>query len=127
MDSKHNEEPWLAHLNKEYLSCEEGSVEHDIASIMKDMLLSGDSKNATPTAAHRINTYYWDRNLDSGPLFRFQREEGTFDFLYLIYEIIIEGIAPFLPYSDSRHDALVQLVIELYRFPPRPVKAWNVR
>lgn len=127
MDTKYKE-PWLTHLDKEYLSCEEGAVEHDIVLIMKDMLLPDDSGNAALTAAQRINTYYWDRNLDSGPLFRFQREEeGTFDFLTFIYDIIIAGIAPFVPYSDSRHDALVQLVIELYRLPPKPVKAWNVR
>jgi hypothetical protein len=62
-----NKEQWLAYFNK-YLSCEEGSVEHDIALIMKDMLLSDDNENAALTAANRINTYYWDRNLDSGPL-----------------------------------------------------------
>lgn len=123
-----NEKTWLAHLDKKYLSCEEDSVEHDIALIMKDMLLSNDRENASLTAAHQINTYYWDRNLDSGPLFRFQNEEERVsDFLTFIYDIIISGIAPFVPYYDSRHDTLVKLVIELYRLPPRTVKAWNVR
>lgn len=38
------------------------------------MLLSGDSDSPARTAAQEINIYYWDRNLESGALFKFQKE-----------------------------------------------------
>lgn len=45
--------------------------------IIQDMLLSGepDNNNAAHAAVHQIDTYYWDRNLDSDPLraFGFRR------------------------------------------------------
>lgn len=123
-----NKEPWLAHLDKEYLFCEEGTVEQDLASIIKDMLLSSesDSDNAAPTAARGINTYYWDRNLDSGPLFKFQRDDiGFFDFLSFLYHVIVR-VPCFIPYNGSKQNTLVQLLLEIHKLPPSPIRAWNV-
>lgn len=39
--SSDSKEPWLALFDEEYFCLEKGTVEHDVASILKDMLLSG--------------------------------------------------------------------------------------
>lgn len=125
-ETVNSQEPWLALFDEEYFFCEKGTVEHDVASILKDMLLSTDMNNAAQTAAHQLNTYYWERNNESGPFFRWGNEKETFfDFVSFLYDIIVR-VTPFVPYNDARQDVIVQLVLELRNLPPNPVKAWNV-
>ena len=121
-------EPWLAHFEEEkYLSCPKGTVEHDLALIIKGMLLSDTGiDDAARTAAHQINAYYWARNLDSGPQFQYGIEdEPSYDFLSLLYSMIVR-MAPFVSYSGNKQDKLVGLFLELHKVPRNPVKVWNV-
>jgi hypothetical protein len=121
-----NKEPWLALFEKEYFFCEKGTVEHDVAAMLKDMLLSTDMSNAARTTAYQLNTYYWERNDASGPHFRWGNEKETFpDFISFLYDIMFR-VTPFLSYNDPRQDVIVQLFLELRNLPPNPVKAWNV-
>jgi hypothetical protein len=115
---------WLAHFEKEYL-LEKGTVEHETTLIIKDMLLSSDSYEiAARTAAQQIDDYHWERNSDSGTLFRFQ-DEGFYSLIYFLYHIIFET-ATLLPYNDSRQDLLVQLVIELPKCSSRSINGQSV-
>ncbi|EZF31435.1 hypothetical protein H109_04705 [Trichophyton interdigitale MR816] len=117
------EEPWLTKLHDEWISSngsEEGVVEHDFAIIIKDLLLG---KFSPVDAAKIIDTYYWDRNLDSGPLFKYH-PEGVGGVEAALYEIILDA-AQLLSYKDPRQDTLAQVVLELHRIPPKPTKRWN--
>lgn len=121
-------QPWMAHLYQEFTYCEKGTVEHDIASIIQGMLLSGggsNGDNAACTVAHQINSYYWDRNLDSGPLFQFQGDNAFPDVLSVVYTVILD-VAPLIHYNGVKQEVLVQLLLELRKIPPKLVKAWNV-
>lgn len=114
--------PWLAYLDEEYTSCEEGTLEHDLAVIIRNLLLSNDD---AAQAAQRIDAYYWQKNLDSGPLFKFQKDWGILDFLEFVYEIVLD-MALRLPHDDNfRQDALVQFIVELRRIPPKSFTRWN--
>ncbi|KAK2813483.1 hypothetical protein FQN49_008306, partial [Arthroderma sp. PD_2] len=118
-----DQEPWLVELNKEWISCdgcEKGIVEYDFGVIIKDLLLH---RCSAADAAKKIDAYYWDRNLDSGPLFKYH-PDGVGDVENILYEIVLD-MAQRLSYKDARPDDLVRLVIELRKIPPRPVKAWN--
>lgn len=118
------EEPWQALLYKEYTFCEKGSMEYDLGSMIKDLLLSND-EDAAQATAHRVDAYYWEKNLDSGPLFVYQKDDPLFGFLSFFYQLIIDMVEQ-LRYDDSRQDKLVQLVIELSKIPPKPFTRWNV-
>ncbi|EGD96066.1 hypothetical protein TESG_03526 [Trichophyton tonsurans CBS 112818] len=113
----------LTKLHDEWISSngsEEGVVEHDFAIIIKDLLLG---KFSPVDAAKIIDTYYWDRNLDSGPLFKYH-PEGVGGVEGALYEIMLDA-AQLLSYKDSRQDMLAQVVLELHRIPPKPTKRWN--
>ncbi|DAA77669.1 TPA_exp: Uncharacterized protein A8136_6215 [Trichophyton benhamiae CBS 112371] len=117
------EEPWLIKLHDEWISSngsEEGVVEHDFALIIKDLLLA----TICPVDAARvIDTYYWDRNLDSGPLFKYH-PDGVGGVEGALYEIILDAVE-LLSYKDNRQEDLAHLVLELHRIPPKPFKRWN--
>lgn len=118
------EEPWLIKLHNEWISSngsEEGAVEHDFALIIKHLLLG----TICPVDAARvIDTYYWDRNLDSGPLFKYH-PDGVGGVEGALYEIILDAVE-LLSYNDNRQEDLAHLVLELHRIPPKPFKRWNV-
>lgn len=119
-----SQELWLAYLNKEYLLFEGGLVEHDMSSIVKQMLLSEDQDNIARTAAHEIDDY-WHRHLKTDT-FNFQKEEPSFfDFHTCLYNIILE-LPRFVPYNDPKQDTLVQLLVELRRLPSRSDPPSNV-
>lgn len=126
-------EPWRTLLYEEYLFCEKGTVEHDIVPIIKDLLSSDDDdgddiNTAARTAAHLIDTYYWDRNLESGTQFRFQIEKDPYhDVQEVLYNAILY-VVPLLHYARDakRQEKLVQLIGELRKIPPRPVKIRGV-
>lgn len=126
-------EPWMTFLYEEYLFCEKGTVEHDIVSIIKDLLSSdGDSEDdintAASAAAHQIDTYYRDRNLESGTQFRFPIEKDSYhDVQEVLYNAILY-VVPLLHYARDakRQEKLVQLIGELRRIAPRPVKIRGV-
>ena len=125
-EAVNSKEPWLTFFDKEYFCCEKGTVEHDVASILKNMLLSTDVNNAAHTAAYQLNTYYWERNNESGPFFQWGNEKEPFpDFISFLYDIIVR-VTPFLSYNDASQNVIVQLVLELRNLPPNSVKAWNV-
>lgn len=120
-------EPWKAYLNEGLLRCNNGTVEHDMGTILQNLLLSR-SKNegSASIAAHQIDNYYWERNLDSGPFFNWDGRLETYaDPIDVIYTAIV-GMAPKIHYNDERQDILVQLLAEFRGIPPKPYKAWNV-
>ena len=49
-----SEEAWLAYLAKEYLRFDQGSVEHDISSIIKQLLVQVEKDQSNLDAATRI-------------------------------------------------------------------------
>ncbi|KAK2753931.1 hypothetical protein FQN54_007290 [Arachnomyces sp. PD_36] len=125
MSTETNKERWLALLEEEYFCLKKDTVEFDVATMLKDMLLSVDLNNAVHTTAQQLNTYYWERNNAKGPFFSWGNMEETFpDFVSFLYDIIVR-LTPLISYNDPRQDVILQLVLELRRLPPNPVKAWN--
>ncbi|KAM5457591.1 hypothetical protein MaudCBS49596_000788 [Microsporum audouinii] len=116
------EEPWLVELHKEWISSKgcEGVVEYDFAVIIKDLLLQ---KFRPADAAKKVDTYYWGKNLDSGPLFKYH-PDGVGGVEAALYEIVFD-MAQLLSYKDTRQDILAQFILELHRIPPKPIKSWN--
>lgn len=133
-ETVNNKEPWLALFEKEYLCFERGTVEHDVASMLKDLLSDTNDDDddddaaaaAAHTTAHQLNSYYWERNNASGPFFRWGNERDTFpNFVTFLFDIMVR-VTLFIPYNDGRQNAILQLVRELRDLPPNPVKAWDV-
>lgn len=123
-------ESWMALLYQKFIFCEKGTVEHDIVSIIQDLLSSDsdDINTAARTAAHQIDTYYWDRNLESGTQFRFQIEKDPYNDVQEVLFNAILYVVPLLHYAQDakKQNKLVQLIEELRRIPPRPVKIQGV-
>lgn len=77
----------------------------------------------TQSAAHDIDTYYWDRiSEEYGTLFKFQKKEiGFVDFHNCLYTIVLE-LPQFLCYDDLKQDTLVQRLLELQQVSSQPDK-----
>ncbi|KAK2765316.1 hypothetical protein FQN54_008160 [Arachnomyces sp. PD_36] len=117
-------ERWLS-LFEENIRYEKGTVQHDVASIIKDMLLSNQSNNTVRATAYQLNTYYWERNNENGPFFTWAKTgESVPGYISFIIDMIV-GPTPFIPYDDPKQDLLVQLILELRNLPRNPVKAWD--
>jgi hypothetical protein len=97
-------DPWLAFLDEEIINSEkEYTLNPNIVVIIKDLLLANNDM-AAANAARRIGTYYTDKD----------RLDDLDNLYYFVFDL-----APFVPYNDSRQDALVKLILELHRLLPQ--------
>lgn len=113
----------LAYLDEEISESYEGAGTYELAKILKRLLAEND---ITPQeAAHQIDAFYEDDFLPSQPTFQKEKAKGMINFLGVLDELIC-GLGRVLHYNDARQDALIQLILELRKLPPRQVEIWEV-
>uniref|UniRef100_A0A093VFL7 Uncharacterized protein n=1 Tax=Talaromyces marneffei PM1 TaxID=1077442 RepID=A0A093VFL7_TALMA len=87
----------------------------------------GDENGTTPQeAAQQIDAFYAGDFLFSQPIFQKEKAKGMINFLGGL-DALICGLGRILRYDDCRQDALVQMLLELHKLPPRQVKIWDER
>ena len=57
---------------------------------------------------------------------RFYDDKGMESFLWALYQVIFD-LARLIPYNDLKQTALVQLILELRKLPPKQFKIWKVQ
>ncbi|KAI9773863.1 MAG: hypothetical protein M1840_006089 [Geoglossum simile] len=119
-----NSESWVSKLDQEISNWEYlDGMDPEMHNILRDLLLSNGNITAT-TTAHRIGGYY-EELMKEDPLMKYEADKGFTSFLKMFYYVYFT-VAEILPYNNStKHDDLVQLILELRRLPPRKVTIWR--
>ncbi len=120
------EEPWITQLDKEIdILGEEGSLDYDLAIILKQLILS-DGDSTAADIARKIDNYYDQQFRPSDPLMRFEDDQGMGSFLFAFWQTVCISFARVIPYNNNNQEKLVQLVLELQKLPPRQFKISGV-
>jgi hypothetical protein len=115
---------WVAYLDEEIAFNDEDTLDHYLATIIKDLLLVN-NYTAVADVARQIDAYYSGEFLRSDPLLKFQDDKGMEIFLSILYRLVFD-LAELISYKDSRQDTLVELILELRKLPPKQLKIWKV-
>lgn len=118
-------EPWITQLDKEIDILGEGSLDYDLAIILKQLFLS-DGDSTAADIARKIDNYYDQQFRPSDPLMRFQDDQGMGSFLFAFWEVVYIAFTRVIPYNNNNQEKLVQLVLELRKLPPRQFKISGV-
>lgn len=127
IDDATTNEPWRGELAREIAEDAADGDASQVPSILLDLLTAFpcDGPEAAREAARRIDADYRDVYLPSDPLLKGQDDKGMAPFLSYLYELV-QSVATFIDWDDARQDALVQLVGELRKLPPRAVRIYDV-
>ncbi|KAK2758637.1 hypothetical protein FQN54_003327 [Arachnomyces sp. PD_36] len=118
-----NNEKVLAFIDKQIEICndESPSVSH-ILKILKKLLVSDCSTADIVNAANEIESYRSEEFPRKFPLLvKFEKDKGMEYFLESLYSSIFD-VAGALKHDDPRHDAMVQVICELHKLPPKSFK-----
>lgn len=118
-------EPWITQLDKEIDILGNGTLEYDLAIILKQLFLS-DGDSTAADIARKIDNYYDQQFRPSDPLMRFQDDQGMQSFLFAFWQAVYIAFARVIPYNNNNQEKLVQLVLELQKLPPRQFKLSGV-
>lgn len=120
-------EPWREELTREISEDAAGGVASQVSSILLDLLTTfpEHGPEAAREAARRIDADYGDAYLPSDPLLKGADDRGMTMFLERLYGLIL-SVVTFIDCDDARQDALVQLVAELRKLPPKAFKIMDV-
>lgn len=110
-------EPWLNYIDDE-VAQEDDPIILEILSALKDLLTS-ESETVAEGVAHRIDRCYSDTSLSVNPSVKFQKDKGMGSFLNSLWDAVFD-VAEVVPYDDPRQDRLINLILELRKFSPRP-------
>lgn len=113
----------IAYLDEEISDSNEGDETYELSNILKRLLVEN---GVTPhDAAQQIDSFYEHQFLPSQPIFQKQKAKGMIEFLGAL-DVLICDLGRLLHYDDVRQDALIQLILELRKLPPRQVEIWGV-
>lgn len=118
-------EPWITQLDKEIDILGKGTLEYDLAIILKQLFLS-DGDSTAADIARKIDNYYDQQFRPSDPLMRFQDDQGMQSFLFAFWQAVYIAFARVIPYNNNNQEKLMQLVLELQKLPPRQFKLSGV-
>ncbi|RAO74256.1 uncharacterized protein BHQ10_010268 [Talaromyces amestolkiae] len=108
----------IAYLEEEISEAYEGDETYELAYILKRLIAED---GITPQgAAQQIDSYYEDDLLPSQPILQKEKAKGMINLLGALDDLIC-GLGSVLHYNDVRQDALIQLILELRKLPPRQV------
>lgn len=108
----------IAYLEEEISETYEGDETYELAYILKRLIAED---GITPQeAAQQIDSYYEDDLLPSQPILQKEKAKGMINLLGALDDLIC-GLGSVLHYNDVRQDALIQLILELRKLPPRQV------
>ncbi len=119
------EDPWSSQLEQELIYWVEGTLEYDLAVILKENLLLSDGEPAAADTALLIDDYCESEYLTSDPLMKFEDDRGMGSFLSGFYDVMF-SFARLISYKDHGQEKLVRFLLELRRLPAKPYKIWNV-
>lgn len=113
----------IAYLDEEISEAYEGDETYELANILKRLMAEN---GITPQeAAQQIDSYYEDDLLPSQPILQREKAKGMINLLSALDDLIC-GLGSALRYDDARQDALIQLILELRKLPPRQVVIGDV-
>lgn len=118
------EEPWSAQIDKEIASDKDEGIPSTLPSILRDLIVvyPQDGPPAAQEAARHVDADFWDAYLPWDQTQGAGRDGAAgINFLARLYQVTL-SIVRFIPYDDSRQDALIQLLLELRKLAPRPGK-----
>jgi len=118
---------WLVHLDEEVAYDKQRGETSTLTSIIRDLLVSypQDADQAVAEAARLVDADYYNNYLPSDPLLKGRDDEGMEGFLNSLCDIIFSTVRR-IPYDDSHQDAIVQLLAELAKLPPKTLRIWGV-
>lgn len=128
MDATAPDEALRAYLAEEIAIYEGYGDPSKLPSIFLDLFTTyrdEDCQTATHNVTRRINAEYWDVYLPSDSLIKSQEDKGMAEFLSRLNNLVF-GLALLIGYDDPRQDALLQVLVELRKLPPKPFKVWRV-
>lgn len=117
-------EGWLAFVNEKINKPSCDPAWSDFFTILKKLLLSDCTTMEIADIAHRIDIYYYNTYVNLYPLLKFNTNKMEC-YLKVVYSSIFD-LARVLHYKNPKHDALVQLIFELHKIPPKTFKIWGV-
>lgn len=77
-------EPWITQLDKKIDILGKGTLEYDLAIIVKQLFLL-DGKSTAADTARKIDNYYNQKFRPLDPLMRFQDDQGMQSFLFAFW------------------------------------------